>query len=238
MIEIEKLHAYVDGELEGQEKAQVESLIVSDPAAAREVQSLTSLKRALSAQAKPVEDEAAWKACVGRLNEIDRAKGAERFMARYAYALCSVLFLVIVSAGLFNRAGFGPKFNANDVTRMTGNFPLIGVPSNTGDWLSQEIGSPPTTIPLQVLKVGTGTHQGYRYAKLVIQDHGGPMELVIVPGLDALEGTTPLDEKYSQVTVQDTQAVVWREYGQLMILVGPRDTKELRSVAEKIEIKP
>ena len=93
MIEIEKVHAYVDGELDAGERAQIESLIASDPDAAREVQSLTSLKRALSAQNKPVEDEAAWKACVGRLNELDRAKGAERFMAKYAYALCSVLFL-------------------------------------------------------------------------------------------------------------------------------------------------
>ena len=159
-------------------------------------------------------------------------------MAKYAYALCSVLFLVIVGAGLFNRAGIGSRFRASDVTQMTGNFPLIGVPNDPGSWLSQEIGSPPTTIPLQVLKVGTGTHQGYRYAKLLIQDNQGQMELFVIPGLDALEGTEPLDEKYSRAVVKDTQAVVWRDSNQLMILVGTRDPMELRDVAEKIEIKP
>jgi len=238
MIDVEKLNALVDNELEPAERAEVETMLAQDATSAAELTSIRALKTALQDHVRPVPCEDEWKGCIKRLNEIDGTKKTRAIVDRWAWAMCSCLFVFIVGVGLYNRVN--PNFHAGtgDLTRAGMEKPIRDV----YHWVKNQFGMSATATPEQQLQVvggWQGTYGSYPVANLHLQDKQGDLSLVIVRGNVPVEGVSPMDDNqhYTGKT-GDANSVVWSESGCVLILTGKREASELRDVSTAIHINP
>jgi hypothetical protein len=239
MIDVEKLNALVDNELEPAERAEVEALLSQDPQAAAHVGAIRQMKGALQDHVKPVRCEDEWRSCVKRLNEIDGARRTKSIVDRWAWAMCSVLFIFIFGVGLFNRANPGAHAGTGDLTRAGLEKPIRDVYR----WLKSELGTTPE-LPsqgMQLVGAREGTFANRPVANLHLRDSKGDLSFVIVPNL-RIEGLSPIDEKFSSCETGEASSVVWSEtVGRQrfsMFLTGKRDVQELRAIAQSIQLTP
>jgi anti-sigma factor RsiW len=235
MIDAEKLNALVDNELDPAERAEVEALLASDPKAAAQVGSLRNVKTALQDNVRPIHCEDEWKACVKRLNEIDGARKTKFVVDKWAWAMCSALFLFIFSVGLYNRSNPGVHAGTGELTRAGIEKPIRDVYR----WLKSEFGSAPSIPKQQLHIVGAreGTIAGRPLANFHLRDTKGDLGLVMVPGSVRVEGVSRMDDgiHYSCET-GEANSVVWNDSGIVMVLTGKRDVDELRNIAKSIEL--
>jgi len=234
MIDAEKLNALVDNELEPAERAEVEKLLASDPNSAAHVGAIRAMKTALKDNAEPVRCEDEWKACVKRLNAIDGAKKTRAIVDRWAWAMCSCLFVFIVVGGLFNRVNPGVHAGAADLSRAGMEKPIRDV----YHWLKSEIGGTPT-VPLQVINAYEGMYRDHRTATIYLKDAKGQVSLVAVQGNGSkvvVDGVTPMDDGQHFVGQNgDKNTIVWMYKGNVLILSGSRSADELLTVANQIQ---
>lgn len=127
MIDLELLHAYVDGELGADERQFVESHLAGDALAQSEVVRLRSLKTALARSAATEPASAEWNRCVSRLNEIDKSRRVEGFVGKYAWGLCVLFFCAILVGGALKRNG-GSRVHSGEVAAAAAGL-------GTGSWL-------------------------------------------------------------------------------------------------------
>lgn len=235
MIDVDKLNALVDNELELAERAEVEAMVSQDPRAAAEVGSIKLIKGALQDHVRPVKCEDEWKACVKRLNEIDGARKTKCIVDKWAWAMCSALFIFIFSIGMYNRANPGIHAGTGDLTRAGMEKPIRDV----YHWLKNEFGLTPALPQQKLHTVGAqqGTFAGRPVANLHLRDAQGDMSLVIVPGSVRVEGVKPMDDNtHFSCQTGEANSVVWGENGVVMILTGKREATELRDIANTIQI--
>src|SRR5690349_7885295 len=97
MTDPKQLHALADEELTPAEASVVRESLKHDPQAAAEYSAILNLKDIVRSNALQHSDEEVWKACVRRLDGIDKTRRVEGFVGRYAWALCGAMFLFILS---------------------------------------------------------------------------------------------------------------------------------------------
>lgn len=237
MIDVERLHAYVDGQLEGTELAEVEKAVGSDPQLEDQVHSIREVKRCVESHVKPVPSDEAWRACVGRLNELDKVRRTESFVSRYAFSMCAVLFALIVGVGLFNRTGDG-RVDPGAVWMQGAGLSPMSLPADVNSWLRSRNSS--AQIPENLIRVvGTaeGVVGGNYMARANLRDSQGDMALFLVSGVKSIDNVAPMDDGvHMACQVGQDNCVIWPsgEAGQVLMLVGPRDHDELRAVADAI----
>lgn len=235
MIDVEKLNALVDNELDSAEKAELEHALAQDPKAAAETVMIRGVKTALQDHIRPVGCDDEWKGCVKRLNEIDGARKTKRIVDKWAWAMCSVLFIFIFSVGMYNRANPGIQARTGDLTRAGMEKPIRDV----YHWLKSEFGETPA-IPeqrLHIVAAQQGTFAGRPVANLHLRDAQGDMSLVMVPGNVRVEGVTQMDDgTHYACQTGEANSVVWDDSGIVMVITGRRDVNDLRDIANAIHI--
>ncbi len=241
MIDNEKLNALVDNELDPATRAEVEALLAQDPNTAAHVGSIKAIKSALQDHVQPVKCDDEWKACVKRLNEIDKSRKTKFVIDRYAWAMCSVLFIFIFAAGMLNRSNPGLHTTTGELSRAGMEKPVRDV----YHWLKSELGVTPVVQQRDLTVVGAsqGTESGHVVASIHLRDDKGDMNLTVVgPQMDPklpsdiwAEGVTPMGDgvHYSCQTGEAT-SVVWKDRGIVMMLTAKRDAEELRDISNSI----
>lgn len=245
MTDPSRLHALADGQIEASERAEVERELQQDPSAAAEYRSILLMKQVMRTKLSAPESETVWKACVGRLDEIDRTKRAESFVTRYAWALCGVFLLAILFGGLSSRMN-GDRVQTGDVARYVSSLvpvPGVGAVRNdvAQDMLREAMGRTPETVRLQgiqVTGVAEATVEGRRVFSLRVQDAQGPMALVVIPGVSYVEGTEAVGtEGFFRGQIDRMNCVAWSDRGAAMLLIADRPQESLQQVAARICVR-
>ncbi|MEI8283151.1 MAG: zf-HC2 domain-containing protein, partial [Armatimonadota bacterium] len=102
MIELIKLHAYVDGELSDSERREVESRLAGCSASRAEVNSIIGLKSTLKGHSE-VDCSDVWKSCQTRLDAIDRVAKSGNFITKYSWGFVTAVALIMVIGGGYAR---------------------------------------------------------------------------------------------------------------------------------------
>src|SRR5688572_11364387 len=110
-----EIHALADEQLSAEEKAQAQERLANSEKSQRELRAIQAIKEAAASRRDTVTCEQTWKRCQRRLDEMDKVHRIEGFVGKYAWALCSVLFIGIVGAGMLNRNR--TSFGASEVPR-------------------------------------------------------------------------------------------------------------------------
>lgn len=241
MSERERIHAYVDGEIEPSEEREVQRLL-SEPKYRSEFESAIFLKEFLKKKAMRVEAEALWQRCRARLDGIDRTRRAESFVSRYAWALASILFLVMVTAGALNRTYGRAPLYASDFASSTGwtarSTPgespaqmraLLDEIVDRSSWGSRS---------LALLSAERGVIDGRPVLRFLLGDAAHPADARARVALYVVERSGPFvgledcqARDYCAGKVDGLNCVSWQDRGRAFLLVGERPVDELRAIA-------
>jgi hypothetical protein len=237
MIDPLELHAYADGQLNQADEARVSQMLKQDAASRAEFESIVSLKKALQARCKPVECASEWKACLGRLDELDKSRRTESFVGRYAWGLCGAFFLFILAGGLFNRMRPAGEMQPADVARAAATLspaagPRSQEPREVAQYLDNLVGEASRTIAPERLRIvdgATGEVNGHRVAKLGLRDGEGELALIVINGqLDLSKLEDAPDPRLKEGKFLGTNSVAWVDQtGNTLILAGDRSYEEL-----------
>jgi len=236
--QIEKAHALADGELSGAEKAEALQAVASDPNFAAEHEWAILFKSQLSDKLPPVHNEETWQICLRRFDAIDKTKKTEYFVNRYAWAFCLIFLVGIFSAAGLNWKGMSRPLGNESVAGLFNDLtPFKFTGSNDAiDNVRREVGRAPqlSTNVARIKQVASGMIDGRRAGRLTLDDGHGSILLFVVEGASAFEGLDIVDSGYRCGSMNDLQAVSWTDTGYLLILVGPRNVAELKSLAGEI----
>ena len=192
MIEPLNLHAYVDGELSSSERVEVQKLLGESQEALREVEAIQNVKQVLGDRLPEVIGGASWKACVRRLDEIDKARRVERIVGKYAPAMCSVFFVAIVAGGLVSRNHTGTPSTGRNLTAMLGRMRFDKSPANEEKtvWLKSLIDNSKMSTPdrLQIRESDDCEIDGMIVQRVVLRDDVGDVTLLMIPRPIEFEG--------------------------------------------------
>jgi hypothetical protein len=239
---LEKIHAHADGELDQEESAEVDALLAQEPSAASEHQWAVYLKETLKTRHVKPDHQAAWRACLARLDAIDALAGSgkvDSFVGRFSWGFAAALFAIILFAGFLNRGGssISEQQLAGLFMASTNNRVVQGA-DEADDFARTEVGlSLPEIGPVyRVTQVGKGQIQSRNFLRADLVDNTGTFRLFIVQGPDSLEGLEPIPGRgeFSGGTVNGQSCVAWSDSNVTYVLVAPRTTDEVVSMADGI----
>lgn len=246
MIDLELLHAYVDGELSSDERQFVESHLSNDAVAQAEVVRLRSLKSAVSrmAVAEPATPE--WSRCVARLDEIDKARRVEGFVGKYAWGLCVLFFCAILAGGALKR-GVSSKVHSGEVAAAAagiGSGSWLRPPSKPDekrDWVNESLGAATYAVQpdaLQVLAVAKQWRDGHDLTFFRLADDRGELQLVVVSDAGDIDGFERMGSELEAGVINEMNCVSWAAGGYSMLLMAPgRSAAELAQIAATIRVQ-
>lgn len=227
------IHAYVDDQLSTEERARVEKWIKEDPKAQSELDSIEAVKFTVSRQCEAVSCSETWSKCQGRLNELSRKSSVESFVGRWAWGLCSIFIVAIMSAAFMNRMN-GPQIRSTDLMSPS-LAPLAAPQSHSATeqkrWLRG------LSIPLEpeVVKVDgafEGRMNGQRVVRLDIRDNEGPLQLFVASCREFTDSEA--QSTYGFIRVGEGYGLTWSQAGMSYLLVGPRSPQGLQTIADGI----
>lgn len=238
-----KVHALIDGQLDEAESCEVKNHLAGCVTCNAEFLAVSSLKSVLAKKCEKAETKDSWAKCKKRLNEIDRTSKVESFVGRYSWAMCAVLFLVIVGGSITNRVFGRNSVHSGEVASMMSSMaPLSGIkPTSWGDsqqWLKHTFGFTPAQRQpegITVLSMARGIVNGRQGALLKMVDAKGYLHLLVIDA-EGLEGGTKMDgrTKYSVGQINMVNCIGWTDHQVTFVLVGNRPYMELGDIADQI----
>jgi|GEM_PF-1247037 len=244
MNEFLDLHALADGELDTEQAAALKLRIAADPKLRREHEAILNLKDFVREKSLKFESEESWKACVGRLNEIDRSSKVTGFVNRYAWVFCGTLFAVIVGARFLVKDVRGDSVRAADIGHI---FPASApqAPVDAGqiqyykDML--KIGH---IAANQVRLVAPPTQSvvgdGIPITRFNLSDEQGPMQLYVVQAQVNFEDVHPLtaNPDVSEGVIagagRSINCLIWNTNGRTLVLAADRQESDLEQARSEI----
>lgn len=239
MIDWMKMQALADGELAGADQASATSSKTSDPKLQAEYETVLSLKSTLQQHCTSIPNPDLWQATKRRLDAIDSTRRAEKFVGRYAWGLCGVFFLMLVSAATVNRMGHR-SLHTSEMARMAAGLSPLSVPAPSdggiGDVLASAVGDAPVRSQpsdLQLVGIAKGITDGYRMVRLTFADRQGEVALIVVQNAKEVAGVEPNSERNGLCPgkIGDMNCVSWNEGEYALVLVGDRSTPDLELIA-------
>jgi anti-sigma factor RsiW len=244
MIDPIELHAFADGELSSAREAVLRKQLAESPQAQAELQSILALKKALREKCIATECRLEWAGCVGRLNELDRARRAERFVGRYAWALCGVFLITILAGGLTSRNDGPESVSMSDISRIATTLAPSRTPPVQDEarerWLDDLLGQARKSVDpnrVRILGYSGGQLDGRPVNVFSLQDGHGKFALLVLPGVYNLEGTQelPQDQAFKLGHLQGLNCVVWTDGRNTLSVVGKRTHEDLIQVATGLQ---
>ncbi len=237
------LHAYADGELSPEQAAAIKELLRNDPKAAAEYNAILNLKDFTKASAPKLTSDEAWKACQGRLRELDRSSNVEFYVRKYAWGLCAAFFICILSARFFVQGVQGQSVQSADLLKLSNGLISKKAPDNSArdQWLDGILGHAKQAIStdqITILGGSTGFVDGTKVSSLDITDGQGLMRLIIVRGQLHVEDSQlmPGSPAVHAGTLGNSNCVSWNVNNMTVILAAPRTFDELQSIASRVAI--
>ncbi|HVT14042.1 MAG TPA: hypothetical protein VHE55_17395 [Fimbriimonadaceae bacterium] len=231
MIDRLDIHAFADRELSPEEMARLQHEIQASPDAARELEVIQSLKVCLAGKLEAPTDASLWRGCVGRLNEIDRARKAEQFVGKYAWAICGALFLAILGGGILNHYR-GPSVGmgtiASEISSMT---PMSSMPLSQPEQLR---GSRIVIDPRKVIRAAYLDQPSGRTYRFRMNDAIGIVDVLLIPNVSGIDGVQEIGDGMSVGRANGLNCVTWQDGGGVVIVAGEQDPQQLRDFARSL----
>lgn len=246
MIDPLKLHAYADGQADRDEIAEIEARLETCAASQAELAAIRSFKECVAKHPFETDHKDCWKACVGRLNEIDRAGRTERFVSRYAWALAAGIVGLVVLTGVANRGARQTSVGTADLAQIMSQVGTRGRSVNPQDQaiaelqlrkvrLAIENEGRQTNRTLRVVAVSNISVDGMMVQRMTLRDSFGQMALLALPSEARFEGLEPVSGTTMQAgRIDDLNCIVWSLGDRTLVLVGDREPAILARVAETI----
>jgi len=239
MTDPKQLHALADEELTPSEANALREALKAEPRAAAEVDAILNLKDVLSKNAIRYADEEAWKGCLRRLDAIDKSRRVEGFVGRYAWALCGIMFVFIVSGRYAMRNVQGDTARTADLARIFGGGSRPAeTPAQARMYadLTHAIRGSLDTKELQVFPPLFGHVHDLPAARYPMRDRQGDLVLIQVDGALNLQDTAPLptNPQMEAGVSEGSNCVVWHKDNQTLLLLGGRSLEDLTQVANRI----
>ena len=244
----QKINSLIDNEVSSAERAELESEISSSPELQSHFESAKAVKNVVSKHCAPIGCEATWGACLSRLDEIDKAKRVNGFVGKYAWAICSVFFLVILGAATFNRMTGYKRIRSGDIAQMVSGLAPISVPSRSNSsemtkWFADQLSGsqvPIQPLALEVTRAARGKVNGHPILCLDMKDGSGPVCLAIVKDAHEVEGTSQVSSspKYFYGRSGNMNFVTWTEGDYSLLLLSDRPVRNLLPIADAFRVNP
>jgi hypothetical protein len=238
LIDRLNIHAYADGELGPDEMARLEAEIAASPEASRELEAIRCLQSCLHAKMPQPQPGDSWKACLDRLDELDRVKKAETFVGKYAWALCALLFVVILGGGLLNRYRGGSVNMSTVASDLSGMVPMSSIPQpdKLRSWIGSQIGQAPpiSSIPPHVVDVAYSDQPEGRIVRVRFQDAQGIVALLIIPNVGGVNGVQPIGDGMFAGQVNGHNCVIRPDSGCAVLVIGDRDLNQLQAFTQSL----
>ena len=240
MTEPMQLHAYADGELTTAEANALRESLKRDPQGTAEVDAILNLKEFLSKNAPVHREDEAWKGCLRRLDAIDKTRRVEGFVGRYAWALCGVLFLFIVSGRSAMRNVQGDTARTADLAR------IIGSSQPTPHWQQEQsrmyedlLGQVGHNLDPTAIEAGIPTYGLVRdmaAVRVPLRDRRGDFAITRIAGTLNLQDTAPTtgNPEFSIGVANGENCLVWHSHGYTYVLSGSRSLSALSEVAARL----
>ena len=243
MIDPIELNALADGELSPKEAEALRRRLEASPEDLAAYDSIVRVKQLLSTHSERVECRTEWKACVGRLDELDRTRRAERFVGRYAWVLCGVFFLAITAGGLTSRDRKSDSVTVSDLSRVATILNPRQTPPIQNEarekLLDDLLGEARQSVDprrMDIVGYSAGHLDGRPVTAFTLRDPNGTFGLLVLPGVLDLEGTAPLsDRAYKMGHLQGLNCIAWTDGQSTFSVVGDRAYEDLVAVATALQ---
>jgi len=241
MTDPKQLHALADEELNPLEANALRSQLKSDPQATAEVDAILNLKDILRSNSLRHNDEEAWKGCLRRLDAIDKSRRVEGFVGRYAWALCGIMFVFIVSGRYAMRNVQGDNARTADLARIFGGSSRASTPETRAESkmysdLLNAVKQSLDSTEIEVNRPTFGQVRDMPAARYLMRDRKGDLSLVQVDGVLTVQDTAPMSNApdLESGTVNGANCVVWHKAGQTFLLSGDRSVNDLAETASRL----
>jgi anti-sigma factor RsiW len=242
------LHSLVDGELSTEESNALRRELEASPRLMAEYESLMAMKRCLATKVEPMTCEVTWAKCKLRFDELDKARRVEGIVGRYSWALCGVLFAVILLGGIAQRGAAGNRIQTEDIAQMASTLSPITKPNardtaSMNAYLDALLGQARAELAPDRLVIESGAvgeFYGRRIARLTLRDNDGPLSLMVISAETQFEGGPFLRSRNRDVyavQVGGMNGVAWRVGGGTAFLIGERSYDGLGKIVDAVCIR-
>jgi len=236
MIDRTDLHAYVDGELTSTQEAEIRASVDSSPNSAKEIEAIRSLKSMLHDRTQSPEVAQSWKACIKRLDEVDKARRVETYVSRYAPALCGAFFLCIVIGGMINRRHDVGNRPSQNLSRF-----VPGAVSYDSKWLRTLLERSHVSTPdrLELRSGAEGVIDGVPAKRFDVRDASGNLQILVISDHMGFDGMSsmPTDPKVKMGALGMTNCVARIDGDKTIVVIADRSYDDLAAVLAKVVIK-
>lgn len=239
------IHALADGEMDRATAADLRERIKADPSAQAEHDAILNLKDLIKIHSLKYECDETWKICVGRLNELDRAKKVQGYVGKYAWALCGVLFVLILGGRYAVKDVRGDSARATDLARIFVGGQSSQTPMSPDEqrYVHQILSRAKGAITnLRMLHGSSGMMDDVPVNCYRLQDNSGLLSLYDISANVNFEDTDKIPTMpnlsagviASADSTKHINCVVWSNEGHTLVLSGPRSVEALESVATEL----
>lgn len=228
MIDVELLHAYVDGELTADERAQVEAAVRTQPSLALQIDAIRRQKELLG-RLPEVDCADSWAACRARFTEIDKTKRIEGFVGRYAWAMCAFVLCTIFVGAMLRRANPNAVRTGQVAAAVSGlSFPFPSADSKRALANSQvpEERNVATLGQIAIVGMAELESDGKLMRCVKLRDAVGTFDFVIVYGAAKIEAENTAEDGYLRGQANSQNCIAWWREGAAFFLMAPNRTHE------------
>jgi hypothetical protein len=230
MIDPQKLHLFVDGELTDSERKQIENALNSCEKSRAEVESIRNLKTALTMKAEPITCDATWAACKSRLDAIDRVEKSGNFITRFSWAFVTGVAAIIIVGGTLTRNAQRDTVSSDMIAGIVSSSkkPILGGYNQA--LLDQRLKEADLNLSrLRLLGSRTTVLDGHEVIELALSDSDGPMTMLVVNGIINFENMEKSqDGRFMLGQISNTQnCVTWKARNKSFVLIAPRSHGDL-----------
>lgn len=239
------MHALADDQLSTNEKKESTRALKQDSQCLAEYETIVKLKAVLKKSCKPAKNKEVWDSIYSEIKKHNAKKNNEVFFRRFSwtFASCFVLFAAIF--GIYHLINKSDAINTNDIFLIASEPAFLKQVKTTPgeaekDWMKKTIASLPIkieTASFKIANVFTSTLKNRKVYQIYIEDHKGPLQLIVIEGIHQIKG---LDnkEKYNELAdwkIDRHHCITWNDQNHLLIVTSNRSKDDLHQLAEKIK---
>ncbi len=242
MIEITKLHAFVDGELSDAERHEVELCLAGCKESQAEVASIRGIKSALNGTSH-FECNDVWANCQSRLDAMDRVAKSGNFITKYSWAFVTAVAMIVLIGGGFSRHNQAGAVASSSLAGVFSSSRQVS-PEKAfrNEQLDQLLRNADQNLSkFKIISISEGLlANGIVAQRYELEDVHGRMTLIALPRVTSFEDMSPNATGtyfYGQIGTSEN-AVGWKTKNASLILVGIRDFAALEEIARTRFILP
>ncbi|MEZ0324411.1 MAG: anti-sigma factor [Fimbriimonas sp.] len=244
MIDPLELHAYADKELDRESEDRVRRQLQDCSASQAELETILGLKATLTKHCESHDCKDQWKACVGRLDELDKVKRTESFVGKYAWALCGLFFMFIFVGGIATRLSSSNGMGSPDLARAVASLgqpisPSSQQPKEVRKWLDSLVGKASELISPENVIIGpvaTGEIDGYRVSQINMRDGKGNLALLLMNADLDISDMPSWTQDLKVGKLQGVNCLIWNDQGYTLVFAGDRPYDQLEQRLKTIVI--